>query len=124
MQRSQETSRNSSGKMRNECRRKSSCFCLVRFVDEYLGYRISANVVHLGAGESGKSTILKQMKLIHASGFSKGDRDDYRVIIFANIMNALKMILEAMEQYDLTFVDDNNEVSASEVACILEEACV
>jgi len=29
---------------------------------------------HTGAGESGKSTILKQMKLIHASGFSKHDR--------------------------------------------------
>ncbi|RPA89567.1 guanine nucleotide binding protein, alpha subunit [Choiromyces venosus 120613-1] len=63
----------------------------------------------LGAGESGKSTILKQMKLIHASGFSKNDRDDYRVIIFANLLNSFKIILEAMESYDLTFQNEENE---------------
>ncbi|KAG0129296.1 guanine nucleotide binding protein, alpha subunit [Tuber indicum] len=63
----------------------------------------------LGAGESGKSTILKQMKLIHASGFSKNDRDDYRVIIFSNLLNSFKIILEAMESYDLTFQNDGNE---------------
>lgn len=63
----------------------------------------------LGAGESGKSTILKQMKLIHASGFSKNDRDDYRVIIFSNLLNSFKIILEAMESYDLTFQNEENE---------------
>ncbi|KAL7272779.1 G-Protein alpha subunit [Rhizina undulata] len=63
----------------------------------------------LGAGESGKSTILKQMKLIHAAGFSKSDRDDYRVIIFSNILNSLKVILEAMEALHLTFENKENE---------------
>ncbi|KAG0635869.1 guanine nucleotide binding protein, alpha subunit [Tuber brumale] len=63
----------------------------------------------LGAGESGKSTILKQMKLIHASGFSKNDRDDYRVIIFSNLLNSFKIILEAMESYDLTLQNEENE---------------
>ncbi|KAI5840531.1 guanine nucleotide binding protein, alpha subunit [Morchella snyderi] len=63
----------------------------------------------LGAGESGKSTILKQMKLIHASGFSKSDREDYRVIIFSNLLNSFKIILEAMEAYNLTFVNKENE---------------
>ncbi|CUS07514.1 unnamed protein product [Tuber aestivum] len=63
----------------------------------------------LGAGESGKSTILKQMKLIHASGFSKNDRDDYRAIIFSNLLNSFKIILEAMESYDLAFQNEENE---------------
>ncbi|KAI5854019.1 guanine nucleotide binding protein, alpha subunit [Tricharina praecox] len=64
----------------------------------------------LGAGESGKSTILKQMKLIHASGFSKNDREDYKVIIFSNLLDSLKIILEAMEIYDLTLERQENEV--------------
>ena len=64
----------------------------------------------IGAGESGKSTILKQMKLIHASGFSKSERDDYRAIIFGNLLTSLKVILEAMDGYDIEFEDKDNEV--------------
>ncbi|RPB22726.1 guanine nucleotide binding protein, alpha subunit [Terfezia boudieri ATCC MYA-4762] len=63
----------------------------------------------LGAGESGKSTILKQMKLIHASGFSKSERDDYRAIIFGNLLTSLKVILEAMDGYDIEFEDKDNK---------------
>ncbi|KAF8536800.1 guanine nucleotide binding protein, alpha subunit [Trichophaea hybrida] len=63
----------------------------------------------LGAGESGKSTILKQMKLIHASGFSKNDREDHKVIIFTNLLDSLKIILEAMENYDLGLEKPENE---------------
>jgi guanine nucleotide-binding protein subunit alpha len=64
----------------------------------------------LGAGESGKSTILKQMKLIHTAGFSKNDRDDYKVIIFSNILNSIKLILEVMESFNLRFSKPENEV--------------
>ncbi|CCX07719.1 guanine nucleotide binding protein, alpha subunit [Pyronema domesticum] len=65
----------------------------------------------LGAGESGKSTILKQMKLIHASGFSKSDREDYKVIIFANLLDSIKITLEAMEQFDITLDNPQNELA-------------
>ncbi|KAF3940484.1 hypothetical protein ABW19_dt0206171 [Dactylella cylindrospora] len=63
----------------------------------------------LGAGESGKSTILKQMRLIHTAGFSKADRDQYRVIIFTNIAGSMKLILEAMDQYQIPFERSENE---------------
>jgi len=33
----------------------------------------------LGAGESGKSTIVKQMKIIHESGFTSEDFKQYRL---------------------------------------------
>lgn len=64
----------------------------------------------IGAGESGKSTILKQMKLIHAAGFSKSDREDYRVIIFSNLLNSFKAVLEAMDVYGLKFSKPENQV--------------
>jgi hypothetical protein len=53
----------------------------------------------LGAGESGKSTILKQMKLIHEGGYSRDERESFREVRqfintaigvgMANILNRL-----------------------------------
>jgi guanine nucleotide-binding protein subunit alpha, other len=50
------------------------------------------------------------MKLIYASGFSRSDRDNYRCIIFANILHSLKTILAAMEAYGSVFEIEENEV--------------
>jgi len=46
----------------------------------------------LGAGESGKSTIFKQMKVIHGHGFSDEERLAYRGIIFSNIIYNMKTL--------------------------------
>ncbi|KAF9897318.1 guanine nucleotide-binding protein subunit alpha, partial [Lobosporangium transversale] len=46
--------------------------------------RNEVKMLLLGAGESGKSTILKQMKLIHDGGYSKEEREAFREIIFIN----------------------------------------
>jgi guanine nucleotide-binding protein subunit alpha len=67
----------------------------------------------VGAGESGKSTVLKQMRLIHAGGFSKNERKLWRVHIFQNLTNAFQIILDAMEEQDTEFEDDDNYVSSS-----------
>ncbi|KAI9835811.1 MAG: hypothetical protein M1838_005195 [Thelocarpon superellum] len=63
----------------------------------------------LGAGESGKSTVLKQMKLIYAHGFTKAEREDWRAIVFSNINNAYKVILEAMGDFGIEMGDEENE---------------
>jgi len=58
----------------------------------------------LGAGESGKSTIIKQMKLIHPNvdgraeeGFTKEERLDARRAIYLNIMDNMNNLLIAIE---------------------------
>jgi len=50
----------------------------------------------LGAGESGKSTVLKQMKLIHHGGYNEQERDSYKEIIFSNTIQSMRAILEAL----------------------------
>ena len=54
--------------------------------------------------------MLKQMKLIYASGFSKAEREDWRAIIFSNINSAYKLILEAMEELGTPIGNPENEV--------------
>ncbi|CAM0139605.1 guanine nucleotide-binding protein subunit alpha [Umbelopsis sp. WA50703] len=67
----------------------------------------------LGAGESGKSTILKQMKLIHDGGYSQDERESFREIIYSNTTQSMRVILEAMEAMGLDFANPQNHEYAS-----------
>ena len=62
-----------------------------------------------GAGESGKSTILKQMKLIHEGGYSIDERESFKEIVFSNTVQSMRVILEAMESMELALADPRNE---------------
>lgn len=69
----------------------------------------------LGAGESGKSTILKQMKIIHMDGYSKEDFEQYREVVYSNTIQSLATIIRAMETLNIPFGDSNRERDAGMV---------
>jgi len=52
----------------------------------------------LGAGESGKSTIAKQMKIIHMNGFSKTECTEYLNAIHTNIWESLQNLAKACSE--------------------------
>ena len=64
-----------------------------------------------GAGESGKSTVLKQMRLIHTKGFSVSERKQWKVTIFQNLLHAFQVVFGAMEEKEVDFGDSDNIVS-------------
>ncbi|BFZ58109.1 hypothetical protein PYCC9005_005168 [Savitreella phatthalungensis] len=66
-------------------------------------------ILLLGAGESGKTTVLKQMRLIHTSGFTAKERAQWRTIVFANVVQAMRDTLHAMDALELTFERDEND---------------
>lgn len=43
-------------------------------------------ILLLGAGESGKSTFLKQMRIIHGQEFDQEAKEDYRATIYSNVI--------------------------------------
>lgn len=49
----------------------------------------------LGAGESGKSTIAKQMKFLFMEGFNKEERDSYKGIIASNTVGSMRVLVAA-----------------------------
>lgn len=65
-------------------------------------------ILLLGAGDSGKSTVIKQMRLIHASGFSEIERENFRVMILTNIIGSMQALLEGMHHSNLKFQNENN----------------
>ncbi|ROW00744.1 hypothetical protein VMCG_06463 [Cytospora schulzeri] len=63
----------------------------------------------LGAGESGKSTVLKQMKLIYATGFSKNEKLEWKPVVFNNIVQSFRLIHDAMTELSIAFEKPESE---------------
>lgn len=53
----------------------------------------------IGSGESGKSTIVKQMKIIHQNGYSVDELVLYRHTIYKNLIDCAKALVGAMRQF-------------------------
>ena len=64
-------------------------------------------ILLLGAGETGKSTLVKQMKILHQNGFTPQECQEYKKIINQNVYDALSVILQAMN--DLNIILANPE---------------
>ncbi|XP_076824809.1 guanine nucleotide-binding protein G(i) subunit alpha-like isoform X2 [Clavelina lepadiformis] len=69
----------------------------------------------LGAGESGKSTIVKQMKIIHEDGYSEDECLQYKAVVYSNTVQSLITIIKAMDNLKIDFgsssrTDDGREL--------------
>lgn len=72
----------------------------------------TVKILLLGAGESGKSTIIKQMRIIHAGGFPHDERRQTRAVIYSNLVVAFKVILDIMKTESISFEQcEKSEVS-------------
>lgn len=58
-----------------------------------------------GSGESGKSTIVKQMKIIHQNGYTVDELALYRLTIYKNLIDCAKALIGAMRQFSIEPVD-------------------
>lgn len=74
----------------------------------------------LGAGESGKSTIVKQMKIIHQDGYSKEDFVQYRPVVYSNTIQSLGAIIRAMNMLNIQFNDYERYEREQDATRVLE----
>ncbi|KAI7811958.1 guanine nucleotide binding protein (G protein), alpha inhibiting activity polypeptide a [Triplophysa rosa] len=59
----------------------------------------------LGAGESGKSTIVKQMKIIHEEGYSEEECKQFKAVVYSNTIQSIIAIIRAMGRLKIDFED-------------------
>jgi len=62
--------------------------------------RATHRLLLLGAGESGKSTIVKQMRILHINGFNDKERREKVADIRRNVRDSIQVILKAMDEID------------------------
>eukprot|EP01129_Flabellula_baltica_P013711 TRINITY_DN6424_c0_g3_i1.p1 TRINITY_DN6424_c0_g3~~TRINITY_DN6424_c0_g3_i1.p1 ORF type:complete len:353 (+),score=74.30 TRINITY_DN6424_c0_g3_i1:49-1107(+) len=63
-------------------------------------------ILLLGAGESGKSTVAKQFRLIHQDEFNDEERIFYTSIIHSNIYSSIKAIVSAGAKLGIEIEDE------------------
>jgi GTPase SAR1 family protein len=56
-------------------------------------------VLLLGTGESGKSTIFKQMQILYAKGFSEFERSTFRHVVRRNVVEAMQALISGVEKF-------------------------
>ncbi|CAN9504544.1 unnamed protein product [Ophioblennius macclurei] len=79
-------------------------------------FRRELKLLLLGTGESGKSTFIKQMRIIHGSGYSEVDRKGFTRLVFQNIVTAIQSLIEAMRTLRIHYVDDHNAGHAEKLS--------
>lgn len=66
-------------------------------------------ILLLGAGESGKSTLVKQMKIIHSNGFTASELSAYRPTVLDNLLSSMKFVLTGMGILRINLEHKSNE---------------
>ncbi|VUZ39884.1 unnamed protein product [Hymenolepis diminuta] len=76
--------------------------------------RKEVKLLLLGTGESGKSTFIKQMRIIHGSGYSDEDRRSLIKLVYQNIYLAMYTLIRAMETLKIPYENPVNREHAEQ----------
>ncbi|KAL7833314.1 hypothetical protein SRHO_G00303320 [Serrasalmus rhombeus] len=77
----------------------------------------------LGAGESGKSTIVKQMKIIHEDGYSEDECKQYRAVVYSNTIQSIMAIIKAMSSLKIDYGDTARADDARQLFALGVQSC-
>lgn len=72
--------------------------------------RKQVKLLLLGAGESGKSTFLKQMRIIHNVNYDVTAQLEFRKIIYQNVVKGAKVLVDAQRKLNIPLADPENKV--------------
>ncbi|XP_041134484.1 guanine nucleotide-binding protein subunit alpha-12-like [Polyodon spathula] len=105
---SKERSRGRDVNLEREARRRSREIDLM-LARERQSIRRLVKILLLGAGESGKSTFLKQMRIIHGREFDKKALLEFRDTIFENIIKGMRVLVDARDKLGIPWQNTGNE---------------
>ncbi|KAM9769319.1 guanine nucleotide binding protein (G protein) alpha v1 [Menidia menidia] len=72
-------------------------------------------ILLLGAAESGKSTLVKQMKIIHSHGFTRQELTSFKPAVLDNLLTSMKFVLHGMGVLRINLASSRNKVHAHSV---------
>ncbi|CAD6576463.1 MAG: Guanine nucleotide-binding protein alpha-2 subunit [Tremellales sp. Tagirdzhanova-0007] len=83
--------------------------------DDSRRFKKECKILLLGSGESGKSTIVKQMKIIHQNGYSKEELLNFRMVVQKNVVDSAQALIMAMRKLGVDPEEPNNRGYADRI---------
>ncbi|XP_005801496.3 guanine nucleotide-binding protein G(o) subunit alpha-like isoform X1 [Xiphophorus maculatus] len=72
-------------------------------------------ILMLGVAESGKSTIIRQMKIIHSRGFSSQELLSFKPAVLDNLLTSMKIVLQGMGKLRINLANNKNKIQARSI---------
>ena len=76
-------------------------------------YKSLIKVLLLGSGESGKSTFVKQMRIINGKHFNEDELKLYKLTVFSNIVLGMKVLIDATVKLNIGFSSKESSNNAA-----------
>eukprot|EP00301_Raphidiophrys_heterophryoidea_P020056 c4844_g1_i1.p1 GENE.c4844_g1_i1~~c4844_g1_i1.p1 ORF type:complete len:349 (+),score=60.89 c4844_g1_i1:267-1313(+) len=74
-------------------------------------------ILLLGTGESGKSTVFKQLRIIHQSGYSEEEKQGFLITVHNNCIQNMKDLLTATTKFGGRFSPEDEEGVKAILVC-------
>ncbi|KAJ7135282.1 heterotrimeric G-protein alpha subunit, GPA3-like protein [Mycena crocata] len=92
-----------------------------QIADDSKRYKKECKILLLGSGESGKSTIVKQMKIIHQRGFDERERAEYRTTIYKNVLDSADTLARVVRRVGVDKVSARPNTAEATDASVLAQ---
>lgn len=86
-----------------------------QIAEDERNFKKECKILLLGSGESGKSTIVKQMKIIHLNGYTPDELARHRAIVNRNVVESAQALVQAMRKFGLDPVLPANRAHAQRI---------
>ncbi|GAA5858211.1 hypothetical protein JCM5353_006061 [Sporobolomyces roseus] len=76
----------------------------------------------LGPGESGKSTVVKQMRLAYSRPYSRGERERFKEIVYGNTLQSMQVTINGFDIVDIPFPEKHKDEATLLLSLAPEDA--
>ncbi|KAG2222237.1 hypothetical protein INT45_010650 [Circinella minor] len=83
--------------------------------EDFQKLKRECKILLLGSGESGKSTIVKQMKIIHQNGYTADELMAWRGAVYKNLIESAHTLIAGVRKFDYNFEEEKNQYHAQQI---------
>ncbi|KAI8927420.1 guanine nucleotide binding protein, alpha subunit [Entophlyctis helioformis] len=98
-----------------EKQRSRAIDAMIQKEREQLKNNKDPKILILGSGDSGKSTFIKQLKILHGGGYSDDERKSFRGLILENIRESIVSVILAAREIGINIGNEESQAKISEI---------